>query len=63
MFGHARPRPAEIEPLVARFEKRYTLAEAFVEGGFGFAGSGTSEIRLLVAPHGAPPISATGNRR
>ncbi|HEY9418419.1 MAG TPA: helix-turn-helix transcriptional regulator [Pseudonocardia sp.] len=35
------------QSLVARFEKRYILAEAFVEDGFQFAGSGTSEIRLL----------------
>lgn len=35
------------QSLVARFEKRYMLAEAFVEDGFKFAGAGTSEIRLL----------------
>jgi hypothetical protein len=35
------------QSLVARFEKRYELAEAFVEDGLKFAGSGTSEIRIL----------------
>jgi hypothetical protein len=35
------------QSLVARFEKRYTLGEAYVEDGLRFAGHGTSEIRLL----------------
>lgn len=35
------------QSLIARFEKRYILGQTYVDEGLRFAGSGTSEVRLL----------------
>lgn len=35
------------QSLVSRFEKKYNIAQKYIEDGLRFAGSGTSEVRLL----------------